>query len=185
MEQPKSEIVIQQTKNWIEQVVMTHNFCPYAAKEFNANTIRYIVLNYNSFSDFKKDLLLEFKWLDEHENTATSFLIFPQQFENFSSFIKTISDAENILSRYDYEGVYQIASFHPQYLFEGEDPQAPTHYTNRSPYAMLHLLREDMVEKVIAKFPHSMEKIPDDNIAFTQAKGLEFMKALWLKSFEV
>lgn len=177
-------LIIEHTQTWIKNVVMGCNFCPFAAKEFNANTIRYRVLEALNSKDLKQELLAEFKVLDKDEKIATTLLIFPNQYLVFRDFLDTLADAEDILVESDYEGIYQLASFHPEYLFAGEHKDSPTHYTNRSPYAMMHILREEMLEKAIDSYPYPTEVIPDNNIKFTNQKGIEYMKALWVKSFK-
>jgi hypothetical protein len=76
-----------------------------------------------------------------------------------------------------YEGIYQLASFHPQYLFADSDENDPSNYTNRSPYPMLHILREASLEKVLESYPNP-ENIPERNIELTRSLGLETMQKL-------
>ncbi|MEI2747252.1 MAG: DUF1415 family protein [Ferruginibacter sp.] len=85
-----------------------------------------------------------------------------------------------MLEKEGYEGIFQLASFHPDYRFAGSKADDAANYTNRSPYPILHLLKEESIEKALEKFPDP-EKIPDKNIAFAREKGLEYMKNL-LKS---
>ncbi len=182
IEQELPEIL--HTKNWIQNVVIGLNFCPFAAKEFKQNTIRYKVIPQENIEHFKKELLEELELLENEPTIATTLLIFPNQFKLFTSFVKFINDGENIVARSNFFEDYQLASFHPDYLFAGEPTDAPTHYTNRSPYPMLHILREDMVSDAIDKYPYEMDKIPNDNIEFTNSKGIAYMKELFKKSFE-
>jgi uncharacterized protein len=182
MQLPNDEQIIEQTKKWITDVVIGNNFCPFAAKPFNNNGIRYLVANYQ-VDIFESLILSELQYLDQHKNVDTTLIIFPNHVPNFLDYLQIVEEAEVIVEANDYDGVYQVASFHPLYLFEGEPPNAPTHYTNRSPYPTLHILREEMVEKVIEKYPHNMISIPNANIAFTNNKGLEYMHQLWLNSF--
>jgi uncharacterized protein len=76
-----------------------------------------------------------------------------------------------------YEGVYQVASFHPNYLFAGSHENDAANYTNRSVYPMLHLLREEAVEKALEHYKDP-ETIPERNIQFAREKGLAYMKKL-------
>jgi uncharacterized protein len=175
--------IIEHTKAWVNNVVIGCNFCPFAAREFNTNTIRYVVLENLQVQELQTKLLAEFQLLDNDAAIATTLLILPNQYPIFDDFLEVIADAEDVLDWENYEGIYQIASFHPLYLFEGEDPKSPSHYTNRSPYPVLHILREEMVSKAIDKYPHAMEKIPEDNIKFTNEKGIAYMKQLLEQSF--
>jgi hypothetical protein len=85
--------------------------------------------------------------------------------------------AEKLLFDKGYEGVYQVASFHPLYQFEGAQLDDAANYTNRSAYPMLHLLREISIDKALENFK-SPENIPDSNINFAREKGLVYMKLL-------
>ncbi|WP_286851514.1 DUF1415 family protein, partial [Hydrogenophaga sp. 70-12] len=55
-----------------------------------------------------------------------------------------------VVAEHDLEGVIQVASFHPDYRFEGTEPEDITNATNRSPFPTLHLLREDSVARAVA-----------------------------------
>ncbi len=85
--------------------------------------------------------------------------------------------SEKILKQKGYEGIYQVASFHPLYLFEGSVENDPANYTNRSVYPMLHLLREESIDKALENYKDP-ESIPERNILFAREKGLAYMKTL-------
>ncbi len=176
---PTAQIVIQHTKAWIQQVVIASNFCPFAAKPFMFNTIEYIVADVNQQ---ETELLVQFQnalvQLEENSKIETSFIIYPHHFADFNNYLNFLHIAQSLLEQLNFEGEYQLASFHPQYLFEGESNLSPTHYTNRSPYPTIHILRESSIETAIEKFPKEMETIYENNIAFTQEKGVAYMQAL-------
>ena len=115
--------------------------------------------------------------LDNNAGIATSLLIFTRAFPRFDNYLDMTAMAEELLQQQGYEGVYQVASFHPLYIFAGAPANDAANYTNRSIYPMLHLLREDSMEKALSGFPHP-EKIPDRNIVFAREKGMEYMKQL-------
>ncbi len=171
------EEIIQHTQNWIKTVVIDCNFCPFAAKVYANKTIRYIVSPATTITESLTVIKEELELLDEGEQPETTFIIFPEGFSDFKNYLSLVKKAENVLVKEDYEGIYQIASFHPDYCFQGADIDDPANYTNRSVYPMLHLLREESVTKALAFFPHA-EKIPDNNIAFARKKGLQFMQLL-------
>jgi hypothetical protein len=150
-----AEKVIEQTKSWIIKVIVANNFCPFAAKEMKQNSINYIVVSENE----------------------TSFIIFPNAFKNFYDYLDVLEIAEELLVAQGYEGIYQLASFHPQYCFEGVAEDDAANYTNRSIYPMFHLLREASIEKALAHYPNP-EKIPETNIDFARKKGLAYMQLL-------
>ena len=171
------EQIIAQTKKWITSVVIACNFCPFAAKEMKRNSVHYQVETSTNEGECLDVLLQECKRLDEDDTIVTTLLIFPNGFSNFDDFLNLVSEAEDLLETNGYEGVYQVASFHPQYIF-GEAPvNDAANYTNRSLYPMLHLLREAQIEEALERYPDP-EKIPDDNIHFAREKGVQYMKML-------
>lgn len=173
----EKETVIAQTKKWITDVVIGCNFCPFAAKEVKQNTLHYQVESGKRIEEGISAFLKECIRLDDNENIETTLLLFPQSFQKFDDYLNLVSHAENLLRKKKYEGIYQLASFHPLYCFSGASMDDAANFTNRSPYPMLHILREDSVEQALGKYPHP-EKIPENNISFTREKGYEYMKKL-------
>ncbi|HEX6168327.1 MAG TPA: DUF1415 domain-containing protein, partial [Chitinophagaceae bacterium] len=117
------------------------------------------------------------KRLDNDATIETSFLIFPNAFQKFDDYLDLVALAENRLKRNGYEGVYQVASFHPLYLFANSNENDAANYTNRSIYPMLQLLREESIDKALENYK-SPESIPVRNINFAREKGLAYMKML-------
>ena len=78
--------------------------------------------------------------------------------------------AEDLLKEKGYEGVYQLASFHPMYRFASSVKNDAADYTNRSIYPMLQFLRESSIDKAIAQYENP-EKIPERNVDFARKKG--------------
>jgi uncharacterized protein len=165
------------TKKWIEKVVIGCNFCPFAAQVFVNNSINYLVTTHDTVQKCAESLLAEFDFLNENTEIETSLIILLNYSHSFDDFLAVIENAEENILLHDYEGIYQIASFHPLYLFEGATETDAANYTNRSPFAMLHILREASIDKVLLKFKNP-EKIPVDNILYAQQKGLAHMQQL-------
>jgi hypothetical protein len=173
----RKETVIGQTKKWITEIVIGCNFCPFAAREVKRNTIHYEV-DYNFRNKEALDVFLkECIRLDEDKNIETSLLIFPDSFKKFDDYLALVSRAEKLLKKKGYEGIYQVASFHPLYCFADSPVDDPANFTNRSPYPMLHLLREASIEQALLRYPNP-EKIPENNISFTREKGYAYMNML-------
>ena len=170
-------ICITNTHNWIVRVVIGCNFCPFAAYEVKRQSIFYTVTNSTAISILKKDIAAMFTLLNKNAEIETAFLIFEEPNLTFKAYLQIVQIAEKIIKKAGYEGVYQIASFHPQYIFANSTDTDPTNYTNRSPYAMLHFLREKSVTKAVDKYA-DIESITKQNMAFTQHKGLQYMKQL-------
>ena len=170
-------IVIEQTKKWIKEVVVGCNFCPFAAKALLKKTIRYRILSSATLKNSLATLFKELQHLDRADDIETTFIIFPNDFTNFADYLHLVKKAERLLLRHEYKGVYQLASFHPQYCFQGSTDHDAANYTNRSVYPMLHLLREDSITKALESFPDP-ETIPQRNIENAQQKGLLYMQQL-------
>ncbi len=169
--------IITQTQNWINNVVIACNFCPFAAKVVKDNKVKYQVEESILSSICLDALFAELIFLDNNPKTDTSFLIFANAHKNFDDYLQFVSKAESLLKKKKYEGIYQLASFHPNYLFANSKEDDAENYTNRSIYPMLHLLRESSIEKAV-EFYTNTHSIPKNNIAFAKQKGLVYMKML-------
>lgn len=173
---PTTETYISAVQSWVRDVVIDLQVCPFASREVDADRVRYCVSEARSAEDLLHSLADEMHWLDHHPETATTLLIHPLALKNFAAYNQFLDLADALLESLDRDGVYQIASFHPGYQFAGTGMDDPENFTNRSPYPMLHLLREDDVAAAVAA--HSdPEGIPERNIARLQQIGAEELQA--------
>lgn len=168
---------ITHTANWIKQVVIGCNFCPFAAKALAKKTVRYVVKEITDFKSALTALAEEFEFLNSNLNIETTFIIFSDGFTDFLQYLDLVDKGERLLTKENYDGIYQLASFHPQYLFAGSTENDPANYTNRSPFPMLHILREDSITKALENFDDP-DAIPEKNIEFAKTKGITYMKML-------
>ncbi|PIP80210.1 MAG: hypothetical protein COW84_06460 [Gammaproteobacteria bacterium CG22_combo_CG10-13_8_21_14_all_40_8] len=164
--------MIDAVKYWVEHTVIGFNFCPFAKREFDKGSIRYEVIDSKNVSEQLLGLLNELKRLDQDETIETTLLIFPVGLEGILDYLDYLEEANNLLMDRGYEGIYQLASFHPDYCFQGNKDNDPSNYTNRSPYPMLHIIRERSLERALAKFAHP-ELIPERNIQLARDKGVQ------------
>lgn len=165
------------TRQWVDDVVIAHNFCPFARFVRHPEKIRYCVASGDA-GELLESLYQECQLLDEDVDIATTLLILDNaEVDTFDGFLDILSMADRLLDDWGYRGIYQLASFHPDYQFEGESPDSPTHFTNRSPYPVLHLIREKDIERVLADFGDP-EKIYRDNMQTTQEKGEQHFQTL-------
>ena len=171
------ETVTHATQNWIEKIVIGLNFCPFAAKPFKEKTIHYRVEESSTLQTALQALVRECIRLEEDNNVETSFIIFPNNFLDFEDYLTLVSLSEQLLEKEGYEGIFQVASFHPAYLFAGSNDADPANYTNRSPFPMLHLLREVSIGLAIKKQVNDFS-IPEKNIAKAKELGLDYFKRL-------
>lgn len=170
-------LIIARTKKWITDVVVGCSFCPFAAREVKRGSIFYEVLDNANAENSMEATLTIIKLLDDNRDIETALLILPNDFENFEDYLDLVETAEALLEENDYEGIYQVASFHPQYLFAGSSPDDASNYTNRSPYPMLHFLREESVSRAVDSHP-DIDEVPYQNIQFAKEKGLNYMQQL-------
>ncbi|MCI0638690.1 MAG: DUF1415 domain-containing protein [Gemmataceae bacterium] len=167
------QTVIGDTRRWIASFVIELNLCPFAKRVFDADTIRYSVSDARDEASLLVDLAAELKTLAATPiaNVETTLLIHPHAFLNFLDYNDFLDPAEQLVADLGMEGVVQIASFHPEYQFAETDPDAVENYTNRSPYTMLHLLREESVSAV-AGDPDELLEIPRRNMETLRRLGL-------------
>jgi len=172
-----SQQVIDRTKKWIIDVVIGCNLCPFAAKVVKQQSVFYQIETSSDLDTCLNSFADEIRKLDNDKSIETSFLVFPNAVKKFDDYLYLVSLAEKLLKQKGYEGIYQLASFHPLYLFANSNQNDAANYTNRSVYPMLHLLREESIDKVLENYKDP-ENIPERNINFTREKGLAYMKML-------
>lgn len=177
----REETVVAHTKAWIERLVIGENLCPFAAVPYRKERIRYRVLTSDlSAEKWANTLLSEGRLLldpDQAIPLDTTLLILPQGWSVFADYLDLVAMLEDIIHDAGWAGDIQLASFHPDYLFAGSEADDPANYTNRSPYPMLHLLREDRMEEAVDNYPHP-ERIPEINIARMRALGTDTLEEL-------
>ncbi|RHW76994.1 DUF1415 domain-containing protein [Colwellia sp. RSH04] len=169
--------VISATKDWLEQVIIGLNFCPFAKKEFVQQTIYYYVSDKTKSKMALVEMLNQFQYLQAHNELETTLVIYPQTFRSFDRFLDLVDQANELLIDEGFEGVFQLATMHPEYCFADEDYDDASNFTNRSPFPMIHIIREESMAKVLSIYKEP-EKIPDNNIGVAQAKGSEYFKQL-------
>lgn len=157
-------------RQWLEQMVIGHNFCPFAQREFLRNSIRYVVCHSSKSKVVLDKLLDECRYLDEQPATETTLLIMPVGFADFYRYLQWLDAAQQCLLDAGYEGIYQLASFHPDYCFTDCEYDDAANFTNRSPYPIVHLLREERLASAIAAYP-AVEDIPQRNMDYARRLG--------------
>ena len=165
--------IIKHSQNWVSKLIVKYNICPFARREVERGSIRYIVIEELNKQVVLQFLLDECRYLDEHSETETTLFIMPVGLEGFYDFLDFVEMANDLLEKQEYEGVYQLANFHPDYCFAGEPQSEPSNYTNRSPYPTLHIIREKSMEMAINNHP-DVGAIPERNIDFANKKGNAF-----------
>ena len=128
------------------------------------------------------DLLALIQQLDEQPHCETALLILPSSYSEFDEYLSLLAAAGDLLAATGNAEDFQLASFHPQYCFDGCNEDDAANYTNRSPYPMLHLLREASVEKALENYSNP-EFIPEKNIEYARQMGKSAMAGLLKKCY--
>ncbi|MDN0082041.1 DUF1415 domain-containing protein [Crenobacter sp. SG2305] len=166
--------IIAATRLWVEKAVIGLNLCPFAKSVYVKNQVRFIVSNAKHIDALIEDLVTELETLAEAspEKIDTTLLIHPYAMTDFLDFNDFLEVADSVVTELKLEGELQIASFHPQFQFEGTAPNDIENYTNRSPFPTLHLLRESSIDRAVEAFPEA-ESIYQKNIDTLNALGHE------------
>ena len=172
-------VVIAETRHWLERAVIGLNLCPFARAEYVRNRIAFRVSAAMTPEALVSDLEAALRELvaANPERIETTLLIHPWVLGDFLEYNEFLGEADALLVRLGLEGVVQIASFHPEYRFAGEDPGDMSHCTNRSPYPILHLLREASVERAV-RSGEPAETIVARNLKTLRALGPEGWRRL-------
>ena len=176
---PDPESVVRLTRNWLEKAVIGLNLCPFAKAVHRKDQIRYVVSSADSTAELALELARELHLLQNADpgQIDTTLLIHPQVLTDFFDYNAFLGTADRLLRKAGLEGILQIASFHPQFAFRDGPADAIENYTNRSPYPMLHLLREASVARAVEAFPEA-DTIYERNMATLRALGFEGWRRL-------
>jgi hypothetical protein len=177
------EEVLIQTHHWLEKAVIGLNLCPFAKAVYVKNQVRLVVSRARHADDLLEELDRELDLLvaTPADEIDTTLLIHATLFEDFLDFNDFLEVADGVVEEHELDGVIQLASFHPRFQFDGTEPDDISNYTNRAPFAMLHLLREASVEKAVEAFPQA-EAIFEENIKTLEKLGHAGWAALGLRS---
>ncbi len=174
-----NERAIARVRAWIERFVVDLNLCPFARPVVSTDALRIVACESASPEAIATLLITEFDLLSQSSESdiATSVLVFPEGLEDFDDYLGFLDDAQTLLEELGLGGEIQIASFHPDYRFEGEPVDAVSHFTNRAPYPLIHLLRETLVTNALDAYPNP-ERIPERNIQTLERLGLAGIESL-------
>jgi len=172
--------VIGLTRAWLERAVIGLNLCPFAKAPYVRERIRYCVSHAPSAGDLLKDLRVELQRLVDApvQEIETTLLIHPQCLSDFLEYNDFLGHVDATLRKMGLAGTIQVASFHPQYQFAGTTgPDDLSNATNQSPFPMLHLLREDSIDRAVETMPDP-ERIYLANIETLERLGSTGWQAL-------
>ncbi|TNF58498.1 MAG: DUF1415 domain-containing protein [Burkholderiales bacterium] len=177
------DTVLTDTRRWIEKAVIGLNLCPFARSVYVKNQVRIVISRARHVDAFLDDLDRELEFLRDTpaEAVDTTLLVHPTLFPDFFVFNDFLDVVDDVVAEHELEGVIQVASFHPDFQFEGTEADDISNATNRAPYPTLHLLREDSVSRAVDSDGGDAEAIVERNIATLRQLGSEGWKALLSK----
>ncbi len=179
LSETEAEPYVAATRTWLERVVIGLNLCPFARAVHVRGLIRWTVSDAVDEAGLLADLTGEMERLaaTDPAQIDTTMLIHPFVLHDFDEYNSFLDPAEERLVELGLEGVIQLAGFHPDYLFAGEEPNDMSHHTNRSPYPTLHLLREESVGRALEGYAEP-ERIYRENIETLRKLGKDGWKRL-------
>lgn len=174
------ELEIELVRDWVEHAVLGLGLCPFAGEHWYAGRVRLAVTDATSEADVLDALRDEVEILAQADPavTETTLLIIVNLLRDFEDYNEFLGLVDELGERLGWTGHFQIASFHPDYQFAGTRPDDPENFTNRSPYPLLHVLRESTVTQVLAEFPNP-DQIPLTNIATMRSLSDERRQAIF------
>jgi len=168
-------IEVLQTQQWLEEIIVGLNFCPFAKKELVNESIYYYLSELNKVKMALVELLEQCQYLQKHPKLETSLIIYQSGFRSFERYLELVDYANELIISSGFEGIFQLASFHPEYVFAGDDYDDAANFTNRSPYPTIHIIREESLAKVLSVYKNP-EQIPVNNIELARQKGTLFFE---------
>ncbi|MFA0085721.1 DUF1415 domain-containing protein [Vibrio sp. E150_011] len=163
----RKEVVLieEQVQQWLKDVVIGLNLCPFAAKPERNKQIKTFVSLADKEEGLLEDILGELMLLEQTEpqDLETTLVVVPNMLDDFMDYNFFIDWVEALIKQNGWDGIYQVATFHPNYCFGGAAPEDDENLTNRSPYPIFHLIREASMERVLKHYPEP-DAIPDNNI---------------------
>ena len=173
---PSEDHIRSDTLRWIERTVIGHNLCPFAKPVFEKT--RLTIYPDASLSGLLSCLGDEIIRLMETSSDVlpTSIIVAPEGLSSFDRYLDVLGMLEALVEDIGCGDEIQIASFHPQYVFEGSPIDDPANWTNRSPYPMFHFLRTAEVAQAIESHP-DVDGIPERNMTLFRRLGAQRVQA--------
>lgn len=176
---PSGAEVEGKTLGWIKEFVVGLNLCPFARPLVASDALRVTVCEATDDESVAVTLLDEIELIQEASEAeiATTLVVLTNALQRFDDYLAFLDGAQQLLEEMDLLGVLQLASFHPDYQFAGEPIEAASHFTNRAPFPMIHVLREDMVTRALETYPNP-EQIPERNSQKLEDLGRERLQQM-------
>ena len=177
------DAIVNTVNRWIDKFVVRYQLCPFAHAAVGRGQIRFVNTSVNKRKRLLAELESELLTLTQDDSIETTFLIHPNVLQDFYAYNEFMSEGNRLVQQLNLEGVVQIAGFHPHYEFAGAGYDAPENYANRSPYPMLHLLREDSITQALDVHP-DINGVPKRNQDTLNRLGQKALARLWEACFD-
>ena len=176
---PSRAQVERKTLGWVKDFVVGLNLCPFARPLLASDALRVTVCEATEDEGVAGALLNEIELIQKasESEVATILVVFPNALRRFNDYLAFLDGAQQLIEEMNLLGVLQLASFHPDYQFAGEPIEAASHFTNRAPFPMIHLLREEMVTRALETYANP-EQIPERNIRKLEDLGRERLQQM-------
>jgi hypothetical protein len=174
----------QHTRRWLDEFVVGLDLCPFARPLLQNPALRIAVCAAEQPEDLRNAFLAELDLLQSSPESvvATSLLVFTGALAHFDDYLDFLDEAQALLDAAGLSGLVQLASFHPDYLFDGEVRESAGHFSNRAPWPTIHFIREDMLSRALGDYPDP-DRIPARNVATLETLGAEELEKRWKALF--
>lgn len=176
------DLIEQHIRAWLESFIVGLNLCPFARPVIASDGLRIAICESEDLDQLYRAFLTELDLIQQstEQEIATTLLVMPNALADFDDYLMFIDNAEALIEELGLDGTIQLASFHPEYLFDGEAEDSASHFSNRSPYPVIHFLREEMLSNALEEFPNP-EQIPLRNIGTLEKIGRAEIALRWQK----
>lgn len=171
--------VVAETLQWVERFVIGLDVCPFARSVVEQQCLRVVSASSRDVNKLFQAALEEIDRLQRSEpaQIATTLLVFSHGLQDFDHYLDFVDSLNDALVSAGLEGILQIASFHPHYCFADADVDDVANFTNRSPYPMVHFIREAELARALRAYPNP-QLIPQRNIQRLRGMGTTAVKDL-------
>lgn len=168
------ERILSTTLSWIDTFIIGENICPFA-KHIPKEQIQLILDTSESMLGVLEQMSATWASLKANQGIETSLIVYPSASLDFEKFLDWYYACDQLLEDMDLRNHFQLVAFHPNFLFDNAEESDAANYTNRSPYPMIHILREDSVSKAVDNHP-DVDNIPLRNMEHLRKKDGQHWK---------
>lgn len=177
------DVIVKSVIHWFEKAVLGLNLCPFAVRPYESGQIVFELSDASDDESCISDVYLKLLDLDKNPEIETLVLICKSHLTKFEDYNQFLALTDALLDQEGWLGVYQIASFHPDYCFEGCTSDARENWTNRSPYPLLHFIRESSITDAVSHYP-DVDSIPERNIQTLNNLPVQRMQEIFGSRFK-